>query len=47
MIQDSQKELIINKFSKEEILKYLEEVKKAKLGELTLVEASNLLKRKE
>lgn len=47
MIQDSQKELIINKFSKEEILKYLEEVKKAKLGELTLVEASNFLKRKE
>lgn len=47
MIQDSQKELIINKFSKEEILSYLQEINKAKLGELTLVEASNLLKRKE
>lgn len=47
MITDKQKELIINQFKKEEILKYLEEVKKAKLGELTLVEASNLLKRKE
>lgn len=47
MITDKQKKLIINQFKKEEILKYLEEVKKAKLGELTLVEASNLLKRKE
>lgn len=47
MITDKQKELIINKFSKEEILKYLEEVNKPKLGNLTLVEASNLLKRKE
>lgn len=46
MIQDSQKELIINKFEKEEILKYLEEVNKPKLGNLTIVEASNLLKRK-
>ena len=41
MIIDKQKELIINKFSKEEILKYLEEVNKPKLGNLTLVEASN------
>lgn len=47
MITDKQKELIINKFSKEEILKYLEEVNKPKLGNLTLVESSNLLKRKE
>ena len=47
MIQDSQKELIISKFKKEEILSYLQEINKAKLGELTLVEASNLLKRKE
>lgn len=47
MITDKQKELIINKCEKEEILSYLGEVKKAKLGELTLVEASNLLKRKE
>lgn len=47
MIQDSQKELIINKFEKEEIKKYLEEVNKSKLSDLTLVEASNLLKRKE
>ena len=46
MIQDSQKELIINKFEKEEILKYLEEVNKPKLGNLTIIEASNLLKRK-
>lgn len=47
MIQDSQKELIINKFEKEEIKKYLEEINKSKLSDLTLVEASNLLKRKE
>lgn len=47
MIQDSQKELIIKNFEKEEIKKYLEEVNKAKLSDLTLVEASNLLKRKE
>ena len=45
MIQDSQKELIINKFEKEEIKKYLEEINKSKLSDLTLVEASNLLKR--
>lgn len=47
MITDKQKELIINKFEKDEIISYLGEVKKAKLSELTLVEASNLLKRKE
>lgn len=47
MITDKQKELIINKCEKEEIISYLGEVKKAKLSELTLVEASNLLKRKE
>lgn len=47
MITDKQKELIISKFKKEEILSYLQEINKAKLGELTLVEASNLLKRKE
>lgn len=47
MIQDSQKELIIKKFEKEEIKKYLEEINKSKLSDLTLVEASNLLKRKE
>ena len=47
MIQDSQKELIINKFEKEEIKKYLEEINKSKLSDLTLVEASNLLKIKE
>jgi len=47
MITDKQKELIISKFKKEEILSYLQEINKAKLGELTLIEASNLLKRKE
>ena len=46
MIQDSQKDLIISKFEKEEIKKYLEEINKSKLSDLTLVEASNLLKRK-
>ena len=35
-----------NDFKKEEILSYLQEINKARLGELTLVEASNLLKRK-
>lgn len=47
LITDSQKEMIINKFEKEEIKSYLEEVNKSKLSELTVVEASNLIKRKE
>lgn len=47
MITDSQKELIISKFDKEDIKTYLEELNKSKLSELTILEASNLLKRKE
>lgn len=47
MIQESQKNNILEKFTPDEIKKYLEEVNKPKLSELTIVEASNLLKRKE
>lgn len=47
LIQDIQKNNILEKFAPDEIKKYLEEVNKSKLSELTLVEASNLLKRKE
>ena len=47
LIQDIQKNNILGKFAPDEIKKYLEEVNKSKLSELTLVEASNLLKRKE
>lgn len=47
MIQDIQKDLIKERFSNEEIKSYLEEVKKPKLSSLTLVEASELIKRKE
>ncbi len=47
MIQDTQKELIKQKFGKEEIKAYLTEIKKSKLSDLTVVEASDLLKRKE
>lgn len=47
LIQDIQKNNILEKFTPDEIKKYLEEVNKSKLSDLTLVEASNLLKRKE
>lgn len=47
LIQDIQKNNILAKFAPDEIKKYLEEVNKSKLSELTIVEASNLLKRKE
>lgn len=47
LIQDIQKNNILKNFTPDEIKKYLEEVNKSKLSELTLVEASNLLKRKE
>lgn len=46
MIQDTQKEMIKNKFTAEEIKAYLEEINKPKLSALTVVEASNLLLRK-
>ena len=46
MIQDTQKEIIKSDFTEDEIKGYLKEVKKSKLSELTLVEASNLIKRK-
>lgn len=46
MIQDSQKEIIKNQFSKEEIIEYLTKLNKTKLSELTLVEASELIKSK-
>lgn len=46
MIQDTQKEMIKNKFTPEEIKAYLEEINKPKLSALTVVEASNLLLRK-
>lgn len=45
MITDSQKELIINKFDKEDIKAYLEELNKSKLSELTILEASTLIKK--
>lgn len=43
MITEQQKELIKKSFTAEEIKGYLGDVKKQKLSELTLVEASNLL----
>ena len=46
MIQDTQKEIIKSDFTEDEIKGYLTEMKKSKLSELTLVEASNLIKRK-
>ena len=45
MITDSQKELIISKFDKEDIKTYLEELNKSKLSELTILEASTLIKK--
>lgn len=47
MITEQQKELIKKNFTAEEIKRYLENVGKKKLSELTLVEASNLLKTKK
>lgn len=47
MITEQQKELIKKSFTAEEIKGYLGDVKKQKLSELTLVEASNLLKTKK
>lgn len=47
LIQDSQKNLILEKFTADEIKAYLQEVKKPKLGELTIQEASSLLIRKQ
>lgn len=46
MIQDTQKEMIKNKFTADEIKTYLEEINKPRLSALTVVEASNLLLRK-
>ena len=46
MIQDTQKEMIKNKFTADEIKAYLEEINKPRLSALTVVEASNLLLRK-
>lgn len=46
MIQDSQKEIIKNQFEKEEIIEYLAKLNKTKLSDLTLVEASELIKSK-
>ena len=46
MIQDTQKEMIKNRFTADEIKAYLEEINKPKLSALTVVEASNLLLRK-
>ena len=45
-IQDSQKEIIKEKFTKEEILNYLKSVNKSKLSELNIMEASALIKTK-
>lgn len=46
MIQDTQKDMILERFTPEEIKAYLEEINKPKLSALTVVEASNLLLRK-
>lgn len=46
MIQDTQKDMILERFTPEEIKNYLEEVNKPKLSALTVVEASNLIIRK-
>lgn len=46
LIQDSQKEIIKEKFTKEEIKDYLVQVKKAKLSDLNIMEASALIKTK-
>lgn len=47
LIQESQRTLILEKFTADEIKAYLQEVKKPKLGELTIQEASSLLIRKQ
>ena len=47
MITEQQKELIKKNFTSEEIKEYLGDVKKQKLSELTLIEASNFLKTKK
>ena len=47
MIQDTQKELIKQKFTTNQIKEYLTSVNKAKLSDLTLVEASDFLKKSE
>lgn len=47
MITEQQKEIIKKSFTAEEIKGYLGNVKKQKLSELTLVEASNLLRNKK
>lgn len=47
MITEQQKEIIKKSFTAEEIKGYLGDVKKQKLSELTLVEASNLLRNKK
>ena len=46
MIQDTQKDMILERFTPDEIKAYLEEINKPKLSALTVVEASNLLLRK-
>lgn len=46
LIQDSQKEIIKEKFTKEEIKNYLLQVNKSKLSELNIMEASALIKTK-
>ncbi len=47
MIQDSQKEIIKKLYTGEEIKPFLKHLKKNKISELTLLEASSLIKRKE
>ena len=46
LIQESQKDIIKSKFTADEIKEYLTVVKKTKLSDLTVVEASNLIKTK-
>lgn len=46
LIQESQKDIIKSKFTTDEIKEYLTVVKKTKLSDLTVVEASNLIKTK-
>ena len=47
LIQESQRTLILEKFTADEIKAYLKEVNKPKLSELTIQEASSLLIRKQ
>ena len=47
LIQESQRTLILEKFTADEIKAYLQEVNKPKLSELTIQEASSLLIRKQ